>query len=80
MLLSTKIKLTNGAVLCYEYNSLLDRHSVSYRHGCAEGFWMKFVKKPGEIINLIAPYRDGNPEVCELIAWLSERAELPRYA
>jgi hypothetical protein len=52
-------------------------HSLRYTQGCTAGMWAKLYTKPGEVINDLVQFRD-NPEVAELISWLSTQCKLPR--
>ncbi|OYN81731.1 hypothetical protein CG716_05090 [Mycolicibacterium sphagni] len=72
MLLSTKIKLDCGGVLSYSLNPKYGTHCVYVDKGCGQSdLSAPIVFLPGEAINLLGPHRDANPEVQELIRWLS---------
>lgn len=56
----------------YSFDTATDSHSVQTQIGCYGGETVE-VQLPGEVVNFLAPYREGWPgsgEVNDLISWL----------
>ncbi|QXO14318.1 hypothetical protein SEA_CHASER_79 [Mycobacterium phage Chaser] len=72
MRLKASIKLKCGVLdYAFTFANGSEYHSVKVTRGCASDFRIKLCASPGEAINELVPYRDDNPEVADLIRWLS---------
>ncbi|QFG10313.1 hypothetical protein J4U00_gp085 [Mycobacterium phage DyoEdafos] len=72
MRLKASIKLKCGVLdYAFTFANGSEYHSVRIAQGCSNSVRHSVHGTPGEAINELVPYRDDNPEVADLIRWLS---------
>ncbi|WP_124712971.1 hypothetical protein [Mycolicibacterium nivoides] len=73
MRLKASIKLKCGVLdYAFTFANGGEYHSVRVAQGCSNAVWYSLHETPGEVINVLVPYRDDTPEVADLIRWLSQ--------